>query len=94
MDASHGSLRTDFLVSSKELDDLVAIAREGGAAGARLTGAGLGGSIVALVDRAGALGVIDALVADYFEPRRLADRIEERVFIAVASEGAGFHATS
>jgi galactokinase len=90
MDASHGSLRTDFLMSSRELDDLTAIAREGGAVGARLTGAGLGGCIVALADRGTVRGVIDALVADYFKPRKLVDRIEQRVFVSIPSAGAGF----
>lgn len=82
MDASHGSLRTDFLMSCRELDELTAIAREGGAVGARLTGAGLGGCIVALVDRPSVGGVIESLVSEYYEPRRLTDRIDLRVFVA------------
>jgi galactokinase len=48
MDASHASLRDDYEVSCAELDRLVELARAGGAAGARLTGAGFGGCIVAL----------------------------------------------
>lgn len=94
MDASHGSLRTDFLMSSRELDDLTAIAREGGAVGARLTGAGLGGCIVALADRGTVRGVIDALVTQYFKPRKLLDRVEQRVFVALPSAGAGFSAVA
>jgi galactokinase len=90
MDASHGSLRTDFLVSSGELDELVAIAKEGGAVGARLTGAGFGGCIVALTDRATVDSVLDTLVNEYFEPRKLADRLDDRVFVAVPSGGATF----
>jgi galactokinase len=52
---SHGSLRELFEVSTVELDALVAIAIEHGALGARLTGAGFGGSVLALAeaDRAG-----------------------------------------
>ncbi len=46
--ASHASLRDDFTVSTPELDLLVDLAREHGALGARLTGAGFGGCIVAL----------------------------------------------
>ncbi|MGD8729655.1 MAG: galactokinase [Gemmatimonadota bacterium] len=88
MDASHGSLRTDFLMSTRELDELAAIAREGGAAGARLTGAGLGGSIVALADRSTVDGVIENLVTEYYEPRRLAMRLDERLFLAGAVGGA------
>src|SRR5207249_10851763 len=39
LDASHQSLRDDYEVSHPELDRLVGLAREAGAAGARLTGA-------------------------------------------------------
>jgi galactokinase len=49
--ASHASLRDDFEVSTPELDALVATALQAGALAARLTGAGFGGSIVALVER-------------------------------------------
>jgi galactokinase len=48
MDASHESLRDDFEVSCPQLDALVEAARSSGALGARLTGAGFGGCIVAL----------------------------------------------
>jgi galactokinase len=92
MDASHGSLRTDYGVSSTELDELVAIAREGGARGARLTGAGFGGCIVALADRWTVGSVLETLVGEYYEPEGLADRIDDRVFIAVPSAGATYRA--
>ena len=52
--ASHRSLRDDFGVSTPELDLLVDLSRDAGAFGARLTGAGFGGCVVALVARAGA----------------------------------------
>ena len=87
MDASHGSLRTDFLMSSRELDELTAIAREGGAVGARLTGAGLGGCIVALADRQSVDAVVRTLVEEYYRPREL-DDVDARVLVAVASPGA------
>lgn len=90
MDASHASLRTDFHVSSAELDELVAVAREGGAAGARLTGAGFGGCVVALADRWTVGGVLETLVAEYYERRGMADRIDDRLFVAVPSTGASF----
>jgi galactokinase len=45
---SHASLRDDFRVSTDELDLLVAELERAGAYGARLTGAGFGGSVVAI----------------------------------------------
>jgi galactokinase len=48
MSASHESLREDFRVTSLELDLAVDAALSAGAAGARMTGGGFGGSIIAL----------------------------------------------
>src|SRR2546427_1430017 len=48
LDASHQSLRDDYEVSHPELDRLGDVAREGGAAGARIPGAGVGGSLGAV----------------------------------------------
>jgi galactokinase len=55
---SHDSLRTEFEVSCPELDTAVHAAMEAGALGARMTGAGFGGSAIALVamERVGAVG--------------------------------------
>ncbi len=65
LDDSHESLRRDYEVSTEALDRLVRTARDRGALGARLTGAGLGGSAVVLTtpDRAAAL--LDSLRRDY-----------------------------
>lgn len=52
MTASHTSLRDDFGVSTMELDIAVEAALESGAVGARMTGAGFGGSVIALIDKA------------------------------------------
>jgi galactokinase len=53
MNASHESSRTLFENSCEELDDLSARARElPGCRGARLTGGGFGGAVLALVDAA------------------------------------------
>lgn len=49
--ASHASLRDDFEVSCPELDVAVEAALEAGALGARMTGGGFGGSVIALVPR-------------------------------------------
>jgi galactokinase len=47
--ASHASLRDDFEVSCAELDVAADTAVEAGALGARMTGGGFGGSVIALV---------------------------------------------
>jgi galactokinase len=50
--SSHASLRDDAEVSIPEVDDLVDdIVRQPGVVGARLTGAGFGGCVVALLER-------------------------------------------
>lgn len=49
---SHASQRDDYQVSVPEVDALVDGALRAGAVGARLTGGGFGGSVVALVDGA------------------------------------------
>ena len=64
LDASHASLRDDYEVSSPELDLLVAIAQaQPEILGARLTGAGFGGSIVALARKEG--GAAHRIAAEY-----------------------------
>ena len=52
LDASHTSMRDDFEISCAELDLAVDTARAAGAAGARMTGGGFGGSAIALVPEA------------------------------------------
>lgn len=90
MDASHGSLRTDYNVSSAELDELVALAKEGGAAGARLTGAGFGGCVVALASVETVDDVLASLRDGYWAVRDRDAAAEEKVFVAVPSAGASF----
>jgi galactokinase len=64
---SHASLRDDFAVSTSELDVLVDELVEAGALGARLTGAGFGGCVVAVCDTAGADRVTATATARYRE---------------------------
>ncbi len=60
MNASHVSLRVDAQVSTHDLDSLVdALSSRPGVYGARLTGAGFGGSAVALVEQARAASIAD-----------------------------------
>ena len=88
LDASHQSLRDDYEVSHPELDQLVELAREAGAAGARLTGAGFGGSIVALCPAARAAAVLAELEARFYAPRGAAGAVGRYAFEAEASGGA------
>jgi mevalonate kinase len=62
MDENHALLQ-EIGVSSPELDALVAAARAAGAAGAKLSGAGRGGNMIALVMADSASRVAKALVA-------------------------------
>jgi galactokinase len=88
MNASHASLRDDFEVSSAELDELVKIAREAGAVGARLTGAGMGGCIVALCEQHDADRVLGSLRDRYYSDRELPLSLDESLFVARPSAGA------
>jgi galactokinase len=64
MDESHESLRSDCEVSTDRLDAMVAAARGvPGCHGARLVGAGFGGSVVALVEQGAAEACVAALAA-------------------------------
>jgi galactokinase len=49
LDASHVSMRDDFEITVPTVDLAVEAAREAGALGARMTGGGFGGCIIALV---------------------------------------------
>ncbi len=84
MDESHESLRVDFEVTNRALDEMVRIARDQvGCHGARMTGGGFGGCAIALVDgvRAESIG---AGVRATFE-RAWGHRPD--VFVTHASEG-------
>jgi galactokinase len=67
--ASHESLRADFEVSTPALDALVRSSMDCGAVGARLTGAGLGGCVLALVPSQALDGFLERLHAAFYEPR-------------------------
>ena len=88
MDASHESLRTDYGVSSPELDRLVALARQGGAAGARLTGAGFGGCVVALTDPERLDRLLKTLEESYYRSVTLSQPLRDVLFVARPSGGA------
>ena len=82
--ASHDSLAADYEVTVPELDVAVDVARHHGAYGARMTGGGFGGSIIALVDKGRSQEVAQE-VADEFERRKFH---APRALAAVASDSA------
>jgi galactokinase len=83
--ASHASLRDDFEVSTPELDALVDAFVTSGALGARLTGAGFGGCVVALAERSDAGRVMSGTVDGY----RARTKRTTAPFPVAAVDGAG-----
>jgi galactokinase len=82
---SHASLRDDYEVSTPELDLAVELLVEHGAIGARLTGAGFGGCVVALVERSRAADAAAKTVARYGAETGL----DAAAFVVDAVDGAG-----
>jgi galactokinase len=84
MSASHASLRDDYEVTVPQLDVAAAAAQEAGALGARMTGGGFGGCVLALVPAGAEEAVEDAVRAAY----RAEGFAEPGFFPAVPSQGA------
>ena len=84
LNASHRSLANDFAVSTSELDTLCEILNVCGAYGARVTGAGFGGCVVALAPQSEALAIAQESARQYRELTGL----EPLSFITPASAGA------
>ena len=85
MSASHASLRDDFEVSTPELDGLVEALGRAGAVGARMTGAGFGGCVVALA-HADAAEEVAARAADDYRHRT---GLVPTPYVCRAAAGAG-----
>jgi N-acetylgalactosamine kinase len=68
MDASHASCRDQYECSCPELEDLVTVAKDAGALGSRLTGAGWGGCTVSLVHAGQEAAFNDKVRASYYQP--------------------------
>ncbi len=88
MSESHASLRDDFEVSCPELDELVDIAEGAGAAGARLTGAGMGGCVVALCDERRVKRVSRALTQHFYQTREYEGALADHLFAVEPADGA------
>lgn len=82
---SHASMRDDFEISTPELDALAASLEGAGALGARLTGGGFGGCVVALVPARDVDRVARAASASY----RALTGLEPMPLICRAADGAG-----
>jgi galactokinase len=84
MTASHASLRDDFEVTVPELDTAVEVALAAGAYGARMTGGGFGGCVLALVER-DSVDTVEAAVAKAFTDKGFTS---PSAFVSVACQGA------
>jgi galactokinase len=83
--ASHSSMRDDYEITVPRVDLIVETALANGAGGARMTGGGFGGCVLALVDADRAEAVADAVIEAF-------DKVgygRPEWFVARASEGAG-----
>ena len=83
--ASHASLRYLFEVSCAELDTAVDTALQAGALGARMTGGGFGGCIVAVLPDAQVAAVRAAIEAGYRSP----EGEPPAIWISHAADGSG-----
>ena len=88
MNGSHASLADDYEVSIPELDELVGIARDAGSVGARLTGAGMGGCIVALCARENVDDVLRSIEGSFYAARDRLDDLDDHLFVAEPTPGA------
>jgi galactokinase len=77
------SMRDDFEITVTETDTAVDAAIAGGALGARMTGAGFGGSVLALVE-AGRATAVAAAIASAFAAKQYP---QPHVFAATACAG-------
>lgn len=91
MAQSHASMRDDFAITVPKVDELAAVAHAAivevaaGEGGARMTGGGFGGAIVAVTRARAAADVADIIRARYRTP----DGGEPDIMLATAAAGAG-----
>jgi galactokinase len=84
LSASHASMRDDFEITVPEVDLAVEVALAAGAYGARMTGGGFGGCVLALVDADATDDVAAAVTAAYAQRGFTAPA----TFLAVPGPGA------
>jgi galactokinase len=88
MNDSHASLRDDFEVSHRQVDALAEAFRAAGALGARVTGAGFGGCVVALCRRHDVDRLLRDVEASFYHPRPETKNFPEHLLEAEPSAGA------
>merc|ERR1712154_426293 len=89
MSASHTSCSTMYQCSSPGLDKLVELSTKFGSLGARLTGAGWGGCIVALVNQGAADDFIESLKTAYYGDMGLErEKLDSAIFVTKPGQGA------
>ena len=82
--ASHASMRDDFEITVPEVDTAVAAALDAGAHGARMTGGGFGGCVLALVE----VDQADPVLAAVADAYAAAGYQAPAGFVAAAADGA------
>jgi galactokinase len=87
MEQSHASMRDDFEITVPAVDQLAAIMATAvaGEGGARMTGGGFGGCVIAVAPDARVAAVVKAIADQYRTPEGLA----AEVFVCQPSAGAG-----
>jgi len=86
MAASHTSMRDDFEITLPPIDQLVALLQDaiGDGGGARMTGGGFGGAVVAVLSK----GRLDAAQAAVRAAYRTPDGGQPLMLVEAASDGA------
>jgi galactokinase len=85
LSASHASMRDDFAITVPHVDVAQEVCLRAGAHGARMTGGGFGGCVIALVDADRVDAVAAAVAAEYAQRGWVAPV----PFVAVPADGAG-----
>lgn len=91
MNKTQGSCRDIYECSCPEIDDICAIARNNGALGSRLTGAGWGGCTVHLVPQGKVDAVTEALKREYYSvkfPDLSAEKMKDAIVISKPGQGS------
>lgn len=87
MNESHASMRDDYEISRKEVDQMVAIAQaQPGCYGARMTGGGFGGCAVALVAEDQVENFKDRVMQEYHAKTGL----NPKIYVSSATDGTSY----